>query len=169
MNDSSDVTALIRDWRIKTPDITMLTRLDEVCFPGVAWDRDTWQGLFVHRRLRSRLVMVRSEPVGYIAYTVFGDEAEVLRIGVHPAFRRQSLATRLLRSALDEMALDGVRKVWLEVRSDDTPAVTLYRSQGFIMVSKRNGYYRRPIGDALVLFKGLPFTFNFPGSVCRPF
>jgi ribosomal-protein-alanine N-acetyltransferase len=41
--------------------------------------------------------------------------------------------------------------VFLEVRESNAAAIALYKSRGFTQISVRNGYYRRPVENALVM------------------
>jgi len=43
----------------------------------------------------------------------------------------------------------------LEVRESNTPAINLYKSYDFKLLSKRKDYYTNPREDALVLVKNL--------------
>ena len=88
---------------------------------------------------------------GYaIALTVL-DESEILNIAVDPAVRGRGLGGRLLDSALAEVARRGAVAAFLEVRESNVAARELYRSRGFEELSRRRGYYRTPVEDALVL------------------
>jgi [ribosomal protein S18]-alanine N-acetyltransferase len=88
---------------------------------------------------------------GYaIALTVL-DESEILNIAVDPAVRGRGLGGRLLDSAIAEVAKRGAVAAFLEVRESNVAARGLYRSRGFEELSRRRGYYRTPVEDALVL------------------
>ena len=51
----------------------------------------------------------------------------------------------------------GCKKIFLEVRVSNSPAIELYNKTGFKRVSIRKNYYRLPDGreDALVMSKRL--------------
>lgn len=89
---------------------------------------------------------------GYLLGTVVADEAEVLRVGVHPDMRRAGAGLTLLRAFLKEAKETGAGAAYLEVRADNLPAVNLYEKAGFTRTGVRRGYYKRPDADAL-LFK----------------
>ena len=89
--------------------------------------------------------------IGYaIAITVM-DEAEILNLAVRVSSRGRGLGGKLLDAALDEVASRGADQVFLEVRESNHTARSLYASRGFTEVSRRRGYYRSPVEDALVL------------------
>jgi ribosomal-protein-alanine N-acetyltransferase len=43
----------------------------------------------------------------------------------------------------------------LEVRASNDPALKLYRGMGFSLVGRRDGYYRNPTEDAVLLTRSL--------------
>lgn len=73
-------------------------------------------------------------------------EIEILNVAVHPDWRRQGLARRLL---LQLTALPAV--YFLEVRESNDAARALYRHLGFVEVGRRKKYYRRPVETAIVM------------------
>lgn len=66
-------------------------------------------------------------------------EYEVHTIGVDPAYQGRGIGRLLLADLLD-FADGGV--VYLEVRTDNTPAIALYRDMGFVEIGVRKRYYR---------------------------
>jgi ribosomal-protein-alanine N-acetyltransferase len=94
------------------------------------------------------------------------DEAHIATIAVHPSFRRQKIARRLLRVALERAAGEGAEQALLEVRSGNLGAQALYRELGFEEVGRRRGYYRDNNEDALLM--NLDNLQNFKAHVDAP-
>ncbi|WP_433800404.1 ribosomal protein S18-alanine N-acetyltransferase [Actinomycetospora sp. CA-084318] len=67
-------------------------------------------------------------------------EAEVHTIGVDPVVQGHGVGRRLLRALLDRADAIGA-VTYLEVRTDNVPALALYRSEGFEVVGTRRRYY----------------------------
>jgi len=89
--------------------------------------------------------------VGYaVALTVL-DESEILNIAVDPSMRGRGLGGRLLDAAIADVLARGAVAAFLEVRESNAAARALYQSRGFEELSRRRGYYRTPVEDALVL------------------
>jgi len=90
--------------------------------------------------------------VGYAGIARLGilppHEYEIHTIGVDPAFQGQGIGRRLLDELL---AFAGNGTVFLEVRTDNAPAIALYRSAGFVEVGLRKRYYRESGADALTM------------------
>ena len=79
-------------------------------------------------------------------------EYEIHTIGVDPAFQGRGIG-RLLLDALLHYA-DGA--VYLEVRTDNAPAIALYRSAGFVEIGLRKRYYRVSGADAYTMRRSAP-------------
>ncbi|WP_407665759.1 ribosomal protein S18-alanine N-acetyltransferase [Mycolicibacillus parakoreensis] len=90
--------------------------------------------------------------VGYAGISRLGRgapyEYEIHTIGVDPAHRGRGIGRRLLDELLG-FAGDDV--VFLEVRTDNEPAIALYRSVGFQTVGVRRRYYRASGADAYTM------------------
>lgn len=90
--------------------------------------------------------------VGYAGISRLGRkppfEYEVHTIGVDPIYQGHGIGRRLLDELLT-FARDGV--VYLEVRTDNEPAIALYRSVGFAQIGVRKRYYRVSGADAYTM------------------
>ncbi len=89
--------------------------------------------------------------IGFLVLWKIVDEAHIATLAVHPRFRRQGVASLLLRTALDAAAEEGTRVAYLEVRASNASAQRLYRAFGFQVVGRRRGYYRDSGEDALIM------------------
>jgi ribosomal-protein-alanine N-acetyltransferase len=89
--------------------------------------------------------------VGVIVVWLVIDEAHIATIAVHPEYRRQGIARRLLSVALDEVQRREMVSATLEVRSSNTAAQNLYKDFGFDIVGLRPHYYRDNNEDALIM------------------
>lgn len=90
--------------------------------------------------------------VGYAGIARLGRikpfEYEIHTIGVDPAYQGQGIGRQLL-ARLFEYA-DGAT-IFLEVRTDNAPAIALYESEGFTKVGVRKRYYRVSGADAYTM------------------
>ncbi|MCW2627439.1 ribosomal protein S18-alanine N-acetyltransferase [Mycobacterium sp.] len=75
-------------------------------------------------------------------------EYEIHTVGVDAAYQGQGLGRQLLTELL-EYANGGT--VFLEVRTDNGPAIALYESVGFVRVGLRRRYYRASGADAYTM------------------
>ena len=81
------------------------------------------------------------EPVAFILYRYIGTAAEILTLGVLPAFRQQNIAGALLDRGKSYLAARQVDTLWLEVGSRNHAAHCLYISRGFEETGRRKDYY----------------------------
>ncbi|MFZ0832583.1 MAG: ribosomal protein S18-alanine N-acetyltransferase, partial [Mycobacterium sp.] len=100
----------------------------------------------------ARSEMATDELVGYAGIACLGilppHEYEIHTIGVDAAFQGQGIGRRLLGELLD-YASGGT--VYLEVRTDNDPAIGMYRGAGFVEVGLRRRYYRASGADAYTM------------------
>ncbi len=85
---------------------------------------------------------------GYALGRISFDEAELYRIAVLPEKRGNGTGRKLLDDFIAECTRRGAVKIFLEVRSRNVPAISLYEHAGFVRLSVRKGYY--PDDDAVV-------------------
>jgi ribosomal-protein-alanine N-acetyltransferase len=134
-------------------DAQRCAELEALLFDG----DDPWPAVAFNRELagaHNHYVGARADGtlVGYAGISRLGRrppfEYEVHTIGVDPAYQGQGIGRRLLDELLD-FADGGV--VYLEVRTDNEPAITLYRSAGFEQIGLRRRYYRVSGADAYTM------------------
>lgn len=89
--------------------------------------------------------------VGFVLSHSVLDEAEILTIAVVSQARGKGIAEKLLSRHMGRLASLGIRKLFLEVDEKNTAATKLYTRAGFQVVGRRDGYYRRPEGNAAAL------------------
>lgn len=95
--------------------------------------------------------MTTPKVLGFAAFRRIIDEAEMMNLAVDPAHQNQGIGQSLLEEARKRLAQAGVRRVFLEVRPSNKPALALYYSAGFGLHALRKDYYRDPREDAYVL------------------
>ena len=94
--------------------------------------------------------------VGYAGIARLGRAApfeyEIHTVGVDPAYQRIGIGRGLMTRLLD----DAGGAVFLEVRTDNQAAITLYQSLGFITIGVRKRYYRASGADAYTMRRDPP-------------
>ncbi len=79
--------------------------------------------------------------VGYCLFWHVADEIHLIDIAVAPSAQRRGIGRALMADLLDYAKAHAVAKVLLEVRTGNTPAISLYETQGFERLRVRKGYY----------------------------
>ncbi|MEA3532434.1 ribosomal protein S18-alanine N-acetyltransferase [Nocardia implantans] len=137
-------------------DIARCVELEQLLFP----EDDPWAAVAFQSELagqHNRYITARDDDgrmVGYAGIALLGDadhpEAEVHTIGVDPGRHRAGVGTLLLEALLAEADRRG-GPVFLEVRTDNAPAIALYAKHGFHIIGLRKNYYHPSGADAYTM------------------
>jgi ribosomal-protein-alanine N-acetyltransferase len=95
------------------------------------------------------------EVAGFIAFHRVMDEAELRNLAVHPAHQRKGIARALAEAGFRALQAAGVRRLFLEVRASNQPALAFYASAGFQLLYTRRDYYENPVEDAQVMARDI--------------
>ena len=137
--------------RAATPDdVDTIAAMEREVF-----EADAWSGSLVDLELVApgRVVVVAEHEgavVGYASAAVIADVADLTRIAVRWADRREGVGTALLAALLDSAAERGAERMMLEVADTNGPALAFYVVSGFVEVARRRDYYDRGV-DAVVM------------------
>jgi ribosomal-protein-alanine N-acetyltransferase len=93
--------------------------------------------------------------VGYVLALRVDEEAEILKLAVHPDVRGQGVARVLNARCIAELKELGCRELYLEVRRSNLAAISLYEGFGFREVGVRKSYYTSPVEDAILMRREL--------------
>ena len=135
-------------------DAARCAQLEALLFHG----DDPWPAVAFVRELaapHNRYVAARLDGtlVGYAGISRLGRtppfEYEIHTVGVDPDFQRHGIGRGMMNRLLEFAAGDAT--VFLEVRTDNEPALELYRSLGFVTVGLRKRYYRISGADAYTM------------------
>lgn len=134
-------------------DLAAVYSIQVLCSQTAQWREDDYFQL-ARDPLGTILVAEHETAPGIVGFAAFHrvlDEAELRNIAVHPAYRRQGIASALLSAGARTLHSAGARRVFLEVRASNQPALALYAATGFEPLRTRRAYYQGPIEDALVM------------------
>lgn len=117
------------------------------------WNYDMLVSSFKASRLFGFIAEENGEKTGFITYSVLPPDADVISVYVKKEKRNRGIAAALIFAAIKDVKNMGGKKIFLEVRESNFPAINLYAKFGFIQISVRKKYY----GDenALVFSKEL--------------
>lgn len=139
--------------KMQAKHIENLAAIEKLCF-SKPWSYDS-----LAEELSNPLAVFfvaedeEGKTLGYAGMHHIVDEGYITNIAVHPDFRRQGIATELVR-ALDEYAEEnGLALLTLEVRRSNDAAISIYRREGFDEEGVRRGFYENPVEDALIMTK----------------
>ncbi|SER21281.1 GNAT family N-acetyltransferase [Microlunatus flavus] len=122
-------------------DLPAILRLEEQGFgPDERWSERSWAGELLGEG-RTVLLAREAHPAGVVALSTVGELADLHRVVVAPAYRRQGLGLRLVRAGLLAVRHAGARAVMLEVEWTNEAAIALYGRLGFEQLHVRRDYY----------------------------
>lgn len=138
--------------RSRPADATGIAALEEAIFPD-PWDYRSVVDLISTDGSMCFTAREGERVVAYVIGRLIAPEGEVYRVAVDPAYRRRGIAYRLLDYAVKTSRGKGLESLFLEVRSQNLPAIKLYTAYGFREIGRRRGYYKNPTDDAIIMLK----------------
>ena len=143
--------AVIRSMRKE--DVLQITQIEKLSFPS-PWSCGIFSSELDRRNFAFYYVIEYQDKItAYTGYWKVGNEAHLVNMAVHPAFRRNGLGSRLLKYILEKAQNQGLNTITLEVRRFNLAAQKFYESFDFKKVAIRPGYYVETGEDALVYWK----------------
>ncbi len=89
---------------------------------------------------------------GFVCFRVYQDEAELTNFAILPSLQDKHFGTELLSFALTYLLNKNVKKITLEVNTQNTKAKKIYQDFGFKKVAIRKNFYEGKIDGELMLF-----------------
>ena len=78
--------------------------------------------------------------------------AKILMLSISEKNRRQKIGTQLLKQFIKEIKLQNIKKIELEVKTDNDQAIKFYQKYGFKIKNKINKFYQNG-EDAYIMTK----------------
>ena len=140
-------------------EISRISR-DEVEY-GLGW-RYTPQKISLLITNNSKNVVVArmgQKLIGFGIMTYYKDQANLDLLAVKERFRRMKVGTQIV-SWLEKVALTaGAYNIFVQVREINTGAIAFYEERGFLMLDKKEGYYKG-VETGVIMAKTLRPMFN---------
>lgn len=128
-------------------DVPDIAQVERMCF-SMPWSETSFYSELYCRYSITRVAEVNNSIVGYICLRCIADEGQLLDLAVHKDYRKQGIATLLLKDAVEEVKSSGGRFLFLEVRVSNHESRKLYEKFGFRLSGTRKNYYINPVEDA---------------------
>lgn len=133
-------------------DIETVATLEKQFF-STPWSKASLENAIKNSAETFWVAKLEGDVVGYLGFMQSFECADILTVCIDPTYRRKGYAESLLCFCLEQMKINGVEKVFLEVRESNLAARTLYEKVGFTYFNKRVNYYKDPTEDAFVMIK----------------
>ncbi len=139
-------------------DLEAVEAVESECFGRDRWTAQALAEAVQGKAGRAFAVAVTDdaggEVVGCVVVRYGGDTADLERIAVVPAQRRQGAGEALLSWAVEWSRRCGAESILLEVAADNHGAIEFYEHRGFVEIDRRPRYYGGSV-DALILRRPL--------------
>lgn len=132
-------------------DIVELKKLEAKCFDERI--RENFNFVLENKNYLYLVAFFNKNIVAYAGASISYEQGELLSICVDSSYRKQGLATKILKELFFILKHTGVLKIFLEVNKKNTPALNLYKKIGFEFLSERKNYYGKD--SAIVMVKEL--------------
>ena len=143
---------LMQDWHLPA-----VFELEQRLFSGEEWTLEQFESE-LELVPESRMYWVAKLDgvvVGYFGLIMIDDFADVGTIAVVPEIRRQGIASRMIELMLTEARRRGMKRMLLEVRTTNEPAIALYKGFDFEIIAERPNYYGPGLSAFLMERRGL--------------
>lgn len=134
-------------------DLLEVVRLEKELF-GDHWDYDDFKKELDSDLSHMYVLTIDEKIVGYIAITILYERVEITDLAIAKDKQRQGYA-KLLLDHVTKVAKDqGCEVMSLEVKVTNIPALRLYEGYDFIVMRKRERYYKDGT-DAYEMARGI--------------
>ena len=136
--------------RMREEDLADVARLEKEIFS------DPWSENAIRESMEQSQTLLLSPLedgvlVGYLIVYYVLEDGEIARIAVESDFRRNGVASRLLKELAFICADNGVNKLLLDVRESNESAKAFYKKKGFVLDGVRKNYYTNPTENAILM------------------
>lgn len=146
-----------RRWKMREagrPDLDALHILEERAH-SAPWPREAFEEELGRKQAKIWVIddVGEARLAAMVVFWRVLDEVEILDIAVDPARQGLGLGRLLLETVIAVAATVGVKRIVLEVRVSNEPALRLYQKLGFIRAGRRPDYYEDNGEDAWIMAK----------------
>lgn len=121
---------------------------------GSPWTKEQFQQALANQQDDFLFAVEEGERlVGYLHFQKVLDELEIYNIAVASERKQQGIGQQLMIHLHQFARAKEINSIFLEVRSSNQQAVSLYQKSGFKEIAIRKNYYHHPVEDGVVMQK----------------
>lgn len=135
---------------MNTEDLAVVSEIEKMCFT-MPWSRDGFEAALSMQGNVFIVYVKNDEILGYCGYYGVLDEAEITNVAVHPDMRNRGIGRDMVSVLLSKANKAGIKRVLLEVRESNDPAIHLYEELGFKKLGIRKDFYEQPRENAYIM------------------
>lgn len=114
------------------------------------WNLDILKDELKSSNSKFIVAKLENEIVGFAGAKFIIDEADIMNIAVKFSYRKQGIASLLLKNLIDICKNNNINSINLEVNERNFPAINLYKKYEFLEVGRRKKYYNKKF-DAILM------------------
>ena len=134
-----------------SPFAEKISEIETECFFENAWSLQSLSSSLEDKNSIFLAAYADGDIIGYVNASCVLDEAELNRICVLEKYRKCGVGDALISELISMLREEDFNVVFLEVRSLNTGAISLYKKHHFVTDTVRKDYYKAPADDALLM------------------
>ena len=132
-------------------DIDGILNVSSLSF-SIPWSKTSYIQELSNPIAKYLVAKVDNNIIGFAGTWIILDEAHITNIAVHPNYRKQGIASKLLEELINYCKNKNCTASTLEVRSSNIAAQNLYKKYGFSEAGIRKSYYEDNKEDAILMW-----------------
>lgn len=98
---------------------------------------------FLYECYRDTFLVVenKEEVIGFVIGITQKDEGHILVIAIRDDYKKKGIGTFLMKKLMEIYEKKGIKKLKLEVRVSNVPAISMYKRLGFKITNRLVNYY----------------------------
>ena len=143
----------IRVRRMEKSDVEAALKVEQASF-SEPWTKEMFDMTLLLPYARYYVAETEDGTIaGICGVRILSDTGEISNVAVLPDYRSRKIGRRMLEKLLDDAMREGIFEYTLEVRASNRPAVSLYEGLGFKSEGVRKDFYKKPVEDALIMWR----------------
>lgn len=134
---------MIEELTFSMQNVFQLADIEKECFGRDAWNINNLRSEFETGYSHFFAEKTDGKIVGYVCIRIMYEESQICNIAVLPEHRRKGIASALLQTIAAFSKEQNCERCELEVNVSNTPAVELYKKNGYEIAGTRVNFYRR--------------------------
>ncbi len=128
-------------------DVKSIMKFDKLCFPTDFWNEGDWVSLLEDETAVYYSILDNKQILACVfIYNWYPEKdfVKVTNIAVHPNYRKQGLAHKLLNHVTQEMRKNGAKRFCSETRSSNISMQKVFDDCGYKLNVTQENYYKNP-------------------------
>ena len=133
--------------------LNAIIKAENLCFPHDPWGQTSILSMLEDENVGFVLWHTLDNPTEIAGYLVYSKTTlvELYKIAVLPELRQKGLGSEIMEHLKRIARSSEEKRIILEVRESNAPAIALYDKFGFTVDGVRKNYYKNPTENAILM------------------